>query len=135
MNMEKRIDYQQKVCDLCSAAMTDIVTMMKKRKIKVLKLSGNNSFAHFSDCDGFPQEEPILAVCVSFDNDMLFYTTDFNIMIELGGYDEDIYNENGDYDFDKLYNFDEVWSSFYDGPLTDVLDVYDEVYEILKSYE
>lgn len=143
--MERRIDYQKKLCDVCNDAMESIVEMMKKRGIKVLRLDDfihfDIAYAHYYVEEEIV-EEAITAVCVNDKNDMLYYTTEQNIEMEIENiYDEDdetmedIYDENGEYDYEKLYDYDKVWCSFYDGELTDVIDVYGVVYEILKLME
>ena len=142
-NMERRIDYQKKLCNVCNDAMKSIVAMMKKRGIKVLDLKEKANecgiaYAHFYVDDEFV-EDPITAVCLtSFESNMLFYTTELCIENELNVYDEeDVYNEKGEYDYEKLYDYDEVWQSFYDGDgdLADVIDLYDVVYDTLKAME
>ena len=139
--MERRIVYLKKVDNICSDAMSKIVAMMKKRNINVLNIeksaeSYGNAFAHFYDRYDALVEEPITAICINHEDDMLFYTTEFNVINELSGFDEeDVYTDEGDYDYNKLYDYDEVWCSFYDSDLTDVIDVYDIVYGILQEME
>ena len=96
--MERRIDYQKKLCNVCNDAMKSIVAMMKKRGIKVLDLKEKANecgiaYAHFYVDDEFV-EDPITAVCLtSFESNMLFYTTELCIENELNVYDEDVMNQ------------------------------------------
>lgn len=136
--MERKIDFSKKISDICSTAMEKTISMLKARNINVLKLD-REEYPAYGHCylDGEDEwvSDEITAVCIGGPkNNILFYTTDRDVISNFDD-TEDIYTEDGEYDYNKLYGYEEPWCSFFDGMPTDIVEVYNSVYYTLLKME